>query len=89
MSEKQLVVGVIGLGRIGQLHAEALAQRIPRAQVVAVAEPLSDVAQSTGEQLQVTSVYTDAESLLDVATRLNFPDSYLDQIRQARCKSFR
>ena len=25
-----------------------------------------------------------AESLLDVATRLNFPDSYLDQIRQAR-----
>ena len=25
-----------------------------------------------------------AESLLDVATRLGFPDSYLDQIRQAR-----
>ncbi len=25
-----------------------------------------------------------AESLLDVATRLDFPDSYLDQIRQAR-----
>ena len=25
-----------------------------------------------------------AESLLDVATRLNFPDSYLEQIRQAR-----
>ena len=24
-----------------------------------------------------------AESLLDVATRLEFPDSYLDQIRQA------
>ncbi len=25
-----------------------------------------------------------AESLLDVATKLNFPDSYLEQIRQAR-----
>ncbi|MCG8449637.1 MAG: gamma-glutamylcyclotransferase [Pirellulales bacterium] len=25
-----------------------------------------------------------AESLLDLATRLDFPDSYLDQIRQAR-----
>lgn len=25
-----------------------------------------------------------AESLLEVATRLGFPDSYLDQIRQAR-----
>ncbi len=25
-----------------------------------------------------------AESLLDVATRMGFPDSYLDQIRQAR-----
>lgn len=25
-----------------------------------------------------------AKSLLDVATRLNFPDTYLDQIRQAR-----
>ena len=25
-----------------------------------------------------------AESLLDVATRLNFPDSYLEQIRRAR-----
>ena len=25
-----------------------------------------------------------AKSLLDVATRLDFPDSYLDQIRQAR-----
>ena len=25
-----------------------------------------------------------AESLLDIATRLDFPDSYLDQIRQAR-----
>ena len=29
-----------------------------------------------------------AESLLVVATRLGFPDSYLDQIRQARTSSF-
>ncbi len=36
---------------------------------------------------KVTGANTEyAESLLEVATRLNFPDAYLDQIRQARTK---
>lgn len=33
-----LKVGVIGAGRIGKLHAENLAYRIPETQVVAIAD---------------------------------------------------
>ena len=35
---KKIKIGVIGAGRIGELHVEHLATRIPEAEIVAVAD---------------------------------------------------
>ena len=41
----QVNVGVIGAGRIGRVHAENLAYRIPEANVVAVADVFVEAAE--------------------------------------------
>jgi myo-inositol 2-dehydrogenase/D-chiro-inositol 1-dehydrogenase len=46
-------VGVAGLGRIGRVHAENLAARIPRARLVKVIDQAPDRAQLTGAELEV------------------------------------
>lgn len=39
MTDK-LGIGIVGIGRIGKLHAEALTYRVPRGKVVAVSDPI-------------------------------------------------
>ena len=43
---KKLNVGVIGAGRIGKVHAETIAFRIPEAAVVAIADPNLEAAKA-------------------------------------------
>ena len=58
-------IGVIGLGRIGRVHAENLVYRIPNARLVAVADP-DEETRTFANQLGVTNFYNDpAELLLD------------------------
>jgi myo-inositol 2-dehydrogenase/D-chiro-inositol 1-dehydrogenase len=46
-------VGVIGVGRIGRMHAELLERRIPDTSVPAIYDPHTETARSLGEELGV------------------------------------
>ncbi len=58
-----LNIGVIGTGRIGAIHAENVANRIPGARLHAVCDVRLDAAQALAERLGVTRVHT-PEALL-------------------------
>ncbi len=57
-------VGLIGAGRIGQLHAEHLAHRIPEASLVAVADVMFEAAQACASRLRIPLAVQDYHSLL-------------------------
>jgi myo-inositol 2-dehydrogenase/D-chiro-inositol 1-dehydrogenase len=63
-SEKTIQVGVIGAGRIGKIHAENLATRVPGAAVVAIADPVLAAAQETGARLHIPSISADYRTML-------------------------
>ncbi len=66
---KKIKVGVIGVGRIGKLHLENIAVRIPSAEVIAVADTFVEAATEMGEQFGVKNVssnYRDILSMPDV-----------------------
>jgi scyllo-inositol 2-dehydrogenase (NAD+) len=54
MPASRLACGVIGLGRMGQRHAETLAGRLPEAQLVEVAVALRN-SQQAGQPVAVNS----------------------------------
>jgi len=56
-------VGVVGLGRIGQLHAEIFCTKIPNAELVAVSDVIEDVAKNVAARLGV-KYYTKYEEML-------------------------
>ncbi|MEM2527892.1 MAG: Gfo/Idh/MocA family oxidoreductase [Ignisphaera sp.] len=56
---------VVGLGRIGKIHAENLRYRVEGAELVAVVDIVEDVARATGEALKVRW-YTDYLRALEV-----------------------
>jgi predicted dehydrogenase len=58
---------VVGLGRIGRVHAENLKYRVKGAELVAVVDVVEDVARGVGEALNV-KWYTDYVKALDVET---------------------
>jgi myo-inositol 2-dehydrogenase/D-chiro-inositol 1-dehydrogenase len=58
-------VGVIGAGRIGKIHAENLATRIPGAKVVVIADPLFDAARETAEKLHIPGVTPDYREVIN------------------------
>ncbi len=58
-------VGLIGAGRIGQLHAEHLARRIPDVELAAVADVNLAAAQATAAQFDVPVAVADYRALLD------------------------
>lgn len=52
-------VGVIGAGRIGQLHMNNIRQNIANAQIVALADIAFEHAQAVGKKLDISDVYPD------------------------------
>jgi predicted dehydrogenase len=54
-------IGIIGLGRIGQVHAQTLARRVNGARLVAVADLDSALAASTAERFGTVAVASMAE----------------------------
>jgi len=62
-----LGVGVIGVGLIGAYHAANLARRVPGARLVALADPMSDLAEQTAARLGCGFWSRDYESLLSNA----------------------
>lgn len=65
MREKKLRIGIIGAGRIGRVHAESLAFRIPEAAPSAIADINGDAAQEVAERCGIPRVATDSREILN------------------------
>ena len=65
MREKKLRIGIIGAGRIGRVHAESLAFRIPEATPSAIADINGDAAQEVAERCGIPRVATDSKEILN------------------------
>ena len=63
--KKQINVGVIGTGRIGRLHTEHLAFRIPGARVVAVSDVVKAAADKCAADFNVPTVVSNYQALLE------------------------
>ena len=64
MTASRLRVGIAGLGRLGRRHAENLAQRVPRAELVAACSPVDDELAWVRKSLGVERVYREYRELL-------------------------
>ena len=64
MKEKRLNVGIIGAGRIGKVHAETLAFRVPGAFPVAIADINLAMAEKVAKQYGIARVTVDAGTIL-------------------------
>jgi myo-inositol 2-dehydrogenase/D-chiro-inositol 1-dehydrogenase len=60
-----ITVGVIGAGRIGKIHAENLAYRIPDARILAIADIQPEAAQQTAARLNIPTASADYHDLLN------------------------
>jgi myo-inositol 2-dehydrogenase/D-chiro-inositol 1-dehydrogenase len=63
MDGKRLIFGMIGAGRIGRVHAETLAFRLPRAEVVAITDVNRNAAQEVADRCGIETV---AESSAEI-----------------------
>ena len=61
---RKINVGLIGAGRIGKLHAEHLAYRIPEANLAAVSDIVSEAAEELAAKLQIPAVYADYRRIM-------------------------
>jgi len=68
MSGKKLRVGILGAGRIGRVHAETLAFRLPEGETVAITDVNIEAAQSLAERCGIPKVTASAEEILDDRT---------------------
>ena len=67
MTEKveEINIGIIGVGRIGRLHARNLKYLIPGAKVLGVADILEESAREVASQLEIPMAEKDYRALLD------------------------
>ena len=64
MSTK-ISVGIIGAGRIGKLHAEHLAYRVPEANILAIADIFLEAAEKCAADLQIPSAVQDHREIME------------------------
>ena len=62
---QQLRIGVIGAGRIGQLHMRNIVQHIPNAEVVALADIAFEHAQAVADKLDVPDACPDPAPIFE------------------------
>ena len=61
-------VGIIGAGRIGRVHAEHLAYRVPGANLVAVADVFVEAAKKVAADFQIPDAYQDHRRIMEDET---------------------
>ena len=81
-------IGVIGVGRIGQLHINNICQYVPNARIVALADTAFEHAKAIGETLGVSDVYQDpapifADREIDAVLICSSTDTHATLIEQA------
>jgi myo-inositol 2-dehydrogenase/D-chiro-inositol 1-dehydrogenase len=63
--KENIRVAVVGVGRIGRLHAENIAYRIPQATLVAVSDIRVEAAEDVAAELGVPAAYQDHRHILE------------------------
>ncbi len=64
MNEKKLHIGIIGAGRIGRVHAETLAFRLPQAQTLSIADVNHEAAQTLAAHCGIPKVAASAAEII-------------------------
>jgi myo-inositol 2-dehydrogenase/D-chiro-inositol 1-dehydrogenase len=64
-SKKVLNIGLIGAGRIGKLHAQNLATRIPQAKIAAIVDRDLKTAEQMAGKYHVSAAYSDYQKVLN------------------------
>ena len=62
---KKLKLGVIGTGRIGKVHIATLVQRVPQAEVIAVADVNLEGAKEVAKGFGITTVFSDYQAVIN------------------------
>lgn len=62
---KKLNVGIIGAGRIGQVHAKSITYHIPQAKIVAISDIYYEGAEKVAESLGIPNAYEDYHDILN------------------------
>jgi myo-inositol 2-dehydrogenase/D-chiro-inositol 1-dehydrogenase len=65
LTEKNLRIGIIGAGRIGKVHAETLAFRLPDATVSAIADVNGDAAKEVAERFRIPRAVIDSGEIIN------------------------
>jgi myo-inositol 2-dehydrogenase / D-chiro-inositol 1-dehydrogenase len=63
-TSSKLRIGIAGIGRLGRRHAENLARRVPRAELIAACSPMDEELTWAGRELGVEAVYGDYHAML-------------------------
>lgn len=62
--QADIQIGIIGSGRIGQIHARNLSQLIPEARVAAISDPMAQLARQCAESFGIERVLAEPAELL-------------------------
>ncbi|MFQ5812976.1 MAG: inositol 2-dehydrogenase [Anaerolineae bacterium] len=62
---RKVNIGIIGAGRIGKLHAEHLAYRVPDANILAIADIFLEAAEKCAADLQIPSAAKDHREIME------------------------
>jgi predicted dinucleotide-utilizing enzyme len=62
---EKLKVGIIGAGRIGQVHAKSITYHIPQAEIVAISDIYVEGAKKVAQELGIPNYYEDYHEILN------------------------
>ena len=62
---EKINVGIIGAGRIGQVHAKSITYHIPQAKIVAISDIYVEGAKKVAEELGIPNYYEDYHEILN------------------------
>ena len=62
---EKINVGIIGAGRIGQVHAKSITYHIPQAEIVAISDIYVEGAKKVAEELGIPNYYEDYHEILN------------------------
>ncbi len=62
---EKLKLGIIGAGRIGQVHAKSITYHIPNAEVIAVSDIYVESAKKLAEEMSIPNYYQDYHEILN------------------------